>query len=115
MESEGQIRTRIINRAVKMFATKEARDQFAEAIRREAVLRSLTVAPRRASAPAEDGLFTTANYAQSLKEEFGLAIDTDTCVAHLSAMDGIERIGRRTCVWRSVAHARCGPATGGRS
>jgi hypothetical protein len=113
MESEGQIRTRIIDRAVQMFAMKDARDRFAEAIRREAVLRSLAVAPRRASAPADDGLFTTASYTQSLKEEFGADLDADTCVAHLSAMEGVERIGR-TCVWRSAAHARAAAAAGGR-
>ena len=98
MESEGQIRTRIIDRAVQMFSSNRSR----AAVR------------QRALAPADDGLFTTMSSARSLKEEFGLAIDADTCVAHLSAMGGIERVGR-TCVWRSVAHARCGLAAGGRS
>jgi hypothetical protein len=83
--NESQIRTRIIDRAIQGFASSNPSE-------------------------AGGGLFTTANYAQSLKEEFGagadgLVLDADTCVVHLSAMEGVERVG--PCVWRSVARARC--------
>ena len=92
-ESGEHIRVRLIDRAVQGFASGNPGE-------------------------AGDGLFTTANYAQSLREEFGagtdgLTLDAGTCVSHLSAMEGIERVG--PCMWRSAAHARCGLAAGGRS
>lgn len=61
------------------------------------------VARFSASNPGEgDGLFTTANYAQALKDEFGGPIqDTGVCKRHLLAMAGVESAG--SCLWRSKA------------
>ena len=100
-ESESQIRARIIDRAVRRFAATDRLPGTRLRRKRSDRARRLEEAIRRDAAPSNNP-----------EEEFGLAMDAGTCVAHLSAMEGVERAGPR--VWRSAAHARAAAAPGGR-
>jgi len=63
---------------------------------------------------AGDGRFTTAHYAQALKEEFripGPVPDGETCREHLSKMDDVEQEG--PCMWRRVTGKAAAKAAAG--